>query len=194
MRITKLLACSAIFACLLLTGPVSAKDKKGVLEGEYIPVDGWAKSMEVSRPELGELPNQLGTFKIKLERLGWSELPKEDKKRIAKKVLIEGVFKGVFNPNFTLNHTLSNQQRSGIMYTQGDFLIPTQGDLFCASGVPLKGTEQLNFVSGIGEYAGLTTGTIYLTAVVNNCLGEPEFLQNDFKIDKNVGALVFAPQ
>ncbi len=191
---TNFVACLTLFACLLLTGQVSAKDTKGVLEGEYVPVKGWASSMEVSRLASGELPNQLGSFEIKLERAGWTELSKEDKKRIAKKVTIEGVFRGAFNPDYTLDHTLSNQQRTGVLYTQNDLLMPSQGDLSCSTGVTLKGTEQLNFVGGTGEYAGLSTGTIYLTATVNNCFGEAEFLQNNFEVDTSVGALVFAPQ
>ncbi len=194
MRKTKLLAILATCACLLLTGQVSAKHTKGVLEGEYVPVKGWAESMEVSRPELGELPNQLGSFKIKFERRDWSELSKHDKKRIAKKVVINGIFRGAMNPNGTFDHTLANEQRTGVLYTKDDVLMPTQGDFYCSSGVPLKGTEQLNFVSGTGEYAGLSTGTIYLKVVVNTCLDQPGFLQNDLALDENMGSLFFAAQ
>lgn len=194
MRKLNLFASLSFVSCLLLSGQVLAKHDKGVFEGEYVPVDGSAESMEVSRPELGELPNQLGSFKIKFKRLGWSDLSKNDKKRIAKEFEVEGVFRGDFNPDFTAKHKFVNEKRSGVLYTQNDFLIPSQGDLFCASGVPLGGTEQLNFVSGTGDYAGLISGTIYLNAVINNCYGESDFLQNDFTVVEDMGSMVFAPQ
>jgi len=187
------LAIASICTCLLFAGTVTAKNKKGVLEGEYVPINGGGESTEVSRPALGELPNQLGTFKIKLKRVGWNDLSKEDKKRIAKKVVIEGVFRGQMKPDFTFEHTLVNEDRTGIMYTKGDFLILSQGDLFCSSGVPLKGTEQLNLVGGSGDYAGLSTGTIYLSVTVNNCFGENDFLKNELKVNEDVGSVVFAP-
>lgn len=187
------LAIVSICTCLLFAGPVSAKNNKGVLEGEYVPTDGWGQSTEVSRPALGELPNQIGTFKIKLKRVGWSELSKEDKKRIAKKVTIEGVFRGQMKSDFTLDHTLVNEDRTGIIYTQSDFLIPTQGDLFCSSGVPLQGTEQLNLVGGSGEYARLSSGTIYLSVTANNCFGENDYLKNELTVKEDLGSVFFTP-
>ena len=193
MKRNKLHIACSIVTMMFCSTYALADNHKDVLEGEYVPVSGKANSMEVSRMELGELPSQLGTFKLKLERKDWHLLSKDEKKRIAEEITVEGVFRGAFNMNFAIDHTFLNKNRTGAMYTQNDVLIPTQGDNFCASGVPLAGTEELNFVSGIGEYAALQTGVIYVKGVINNCFGEPEFLQNNFEVESGKGSLIFAP-
>ena len=180
---------------LMFSSPQTLADaQEGVLEGRYIPVKGHSQSREVSRADLGETPKQVGKYKLVLKREGWNELSDEEQERIRKKLVIKGEFTGVMNmANMTVDHTMVNKDKSGTLYTQGDFLIPSQGDAVCSSGVPLAGVEQVNFVAGSGEYQNLISGTIFLAAEVNNCPGTQGFLRNQFSVIKGEGALEFAP-
>ena len=94
---------------------------------------------------------------------------------------------------FTLSHTLATEARKGVLYTEGDSLLPQGGDLDCSEGVPLVGVETMNFSMGTGDYEGLVDGTIQLHGVVNNCSGQSEYLQNNFTVIPGVGGIRFKP-
>ncbi|OKY25296.1 MULTISPECIES: hypothetical protein [Thalassotalea] len=165
----------------------------GVLEGTYLAVSGHSTSREVSRLTMGESPRQVGKYKLVLKREGWKDLSKEDKKRIRKRLVIKGEFTGVMDMStHTLNHTLVNQDKSGTLYSHGDYLIPEQGDAYCSNGVPLAGIEHINFVNGSGIYQHLIVGKLQLKAQVNNCPTEENFLQNEFTVIVGNGSLTFA--
>ena len=183
----------SIGLCLSLGGlPAGAEKNAGVLDGNYIPVSGQSFSREVSRLSMGESPRQVGRYKIVLKRQGWAQLSDAEKIRIRKRLVIRGEFTGVMDMNtMTLNHTLVNEDKSGTMYSQGDFLIPEQGDGICSTGVPLLGIEQVNLVSGTGEFKDLVAGTLYFDAKVNNCPEQEGYLQNQFDVVVGSGELTF---
>lgn len=187
---------SVLLVCLLVSTYHTlgiAKQNK-VLEGTYIPLWGEVKSMEVSRPHLGQAPTQLGKFTLELIREDWWQLSKKDKRRIKRKITIKGVFGGEYDPTSgTLSHVFTNKNRTGALYTQQDLFLPIEGDPLCASGVPMIGTEQLNFVAGTGIFANLASGTLYAQGVVNNCPSIDKFMQNDFGVSTNKGSLTFTP-
>lgn len=165
----------------------------GVLEGTYLAVSGHSTSREVSRLTMGESPRQVGKYKLVLKREGWKNLSKEDKKRIRKRLVIKGEFTGVMDMSTkTLAHTLVNKEKSGTLYSHGDYLIPEQGDPYCSNGMPLTGVEHINLVAGSGIYQHLTGGTLQLKAQVNNCPAAENFLQNEFTVIVGSGSLTFA--
>ena len=184
-----------LFTFLILGKPAYADFRSGEIEGEYVPTYGWVKSMEVSRPKLGEAPRQIGRFFIVLARSGWADLPEEDKARIRKHLVIRGSFTGQMDlESQTVSHTMVNSHRTGVIYTSGDFLIPTQGDNVCAQGVPLSGTEYIFPVSGEGLYNNLVGGSFQVTGNVNNCPGADNYLQNNFTVVSGQGGLTFSAQ
>lgn len=183
------------FIVLIFTSAVHAKHQGGDLEGEYIPTKGWIKSMEVSRPDIGESPRQIGWYRIKLIRKDWHELSHEDKKRIKKHLFLSGTYTGSLSlQTFTLEHTLVNDSRTGVIYTSNDYLLPEQGDIFCSSGVPLKGVEYIFPVRGEGVFSNLAGGQIVISGTVNNCPGQEDYLQNNFSVVTGQGSLVFEPK
>lgn len=176
-----------------LSSMAYADANEGVLEGKYVPVSGFSHSREVSRVSLGEAPKQVGKFKVVFKREGWAALSEEDKNRIRKRLVIKGEYTGVMNmSNQTLAHTMVNKDKSGTLYSEGDFLIPSQGDPFCSAGEPLQGVEQMNIVAGTGEFANISSGTLFLKADVNNCPGTDGFLSNKFEFVAGEGSLEFS--
>lgn len=186
----------SIGLCLSLgTFQASAGQNSGVLDGTYVPVSGHSFSREVSRISLGEAPRQVGRYSVVLNREGWSELSEQEKKRIRKRLVIRGEYTGVMDMGtMTLSHTLVNDEKTGTLYSQGDFLIPQQGDGYCSAGIPLTGVEQINFVAGTGDYEDLVTGTLVLHALVNNCPEEQDYLRNHFDVVVGSGGLTFIAQ
>lgn len=174
----------------LLALNAHAFDKE--ISGTYVPVKGFANTYEIANVLQGEIPQQLGNFKLVLKRKDWALLSDEEKQVIKKRVVIKGVVKGVFDPNTgTSSHVLVAKDRSGVLYTELDFLIPNHGDIYCSSGQPMSGLEQMNFVRGTGIYSELQGGTLLLDGVINNCSQASEFLQNDFTVKGEQGEFVF---
>ncbi|NTS75439.1 hypothetical protein HR060_01055 [Catenovulum sp. SM1970] len=183
---------SVALAAALFSTNAFASWNSGVIEGEYIPVRGSIESLEVSRPQLGEAPQQVGSYRIVLLRKDWRDLSHEEKVRIKRRVVVRGSFKGDFDLNtMTSSHTLMDKERTGAIYTSGDFIIPTQGDLLCSGGQILKGTEQLNLVAGTGQFAQLESGTILLNAEIHNCPGQEGFGQNNLEVIPRQGSVTF---
>lgn len=178
------------------TSMAFADANEGVLEGKYVPVSGYAHSREISRPSLGETRlRQVGKFKVVLKREGWKDLSDEEKSRIRKRLVIKGEYTGVMaEDHFHLSHTMVNKDKSGTLYSDGDFLIPSRGDNFCSAGETLQGVEQMNIVAGAGEYRNITSGTLLWNADINNCPGTEGFLSYQFEFVAGEGGLEFAPE
>ena len=164
----------------------------GELDGFYVPQYGWAVTQEVSRPELGETPRQIGSYSMVLAREGWDDLPAAEKMRVRKLLGIKGSLRGVMDmKTLSVNHTLGTERRDGVLYTEGDFLQPEAGDPYCSEGVPLVGVKTFNFAMGTGSYSTLSGGSIQVYGTINNCASEPEFLQNDFTVIPGAGGVRF---
>ncbi|WP_199610701.1 hypothetical protein [Flocculibacter collagenilyticus] len=184
---TALLSTSLLFLPNAFAGLFS-----GDIDGRYIPKAGYAKTLEVGRMQLGEAPKQQGKYQLVFERENWSSLSNSDQQRIRRFLIMYGTLSGEMDlSTYTLDHILVASDRNGAFYTEDDFLTPTEGDPVCASGTPLKGVEQINFVSGTGSYAHLISGTVYVDGVVNNCYGQEDFGQNNFQMIAEQGELVF---
>lgn len=187
-----------ISSALLFSGFSSmtyADANEGVLEGKYIPVSGYAHSREISRPTLGETRlRQIGKFKIVLKREGWSDLSEDDKERIRKRLVVKGEYTGIMaEDHFHLSHTMVNKGKSGTIYSDGDFLIPSRGDFTCSTGETLQGVEQMNIVAGAGEYSNISSGTLFLNSDINNCPGTEGFLSYQFEFIAGQGGIEFSP-
>lgn len=160
------------------------------LEGFYSPTSGEVHTTEVSRPELGETPMQLGTVKTKLSRTSG-----EGARRLKLKGQVHGKVIGV-NPVTQLPilaHTIVSKQRDGVLYSSGDEMNPATVTVevcgLAANGTPLvilSGTEVINFVSGTGKFSGFVSGSLSVQGTVNQCSG-----QNDFVVLANEGGLLF---
>lgn len=191
------------FVLAVVALPARAGQLSGELVGEYIPVAGSVKTMEVGLPGislgLGLIqPEQIGTYLIVLKRKDWSQLSAEERKQIAHFLVVRGVLRGLVNEDFTANHVLINNKRDGILYSQGDFFSAVlAGDPTCANGkgtVPLKVEETINIVSGVGRFEGLDEpGEIVVRGIIGNCPLLPGFGQNDFRVIANTGGLEFDP-
>lgn len=160
------------------------------LEGFYAPTSGQVHTTEVSRPELGETPVQLGTAKVKLARTSG-----EGARKLKLKGQVHGKVIGV-NPVTQLPilaHTIVSKQRDGVLYSSGDEMIPSSVRVevcgLAVDGTPLvilTGTEVINFVSGTGKYSGFVSGSLSVQGTVNQCSG-----LNDFVVLANEGGLLF---
>ncbi len=176
------LARSFRFASLLLLAPVGtvmAGGNHGQLEGLYVPVQGWAEVQEISFP--GEPPTQLGTYRIVLKREDWRGLSSEEKRRIRRRLVLEGPMTGVMDLNtdpYTEEHVMGTSARDGALYTAGDYFDIQPGDPDCLLDV--KAT--MNFVQGTGVYEGLESGTMQFEGVVNKCPDHPDFGKSDFEV------------
>lgn len=169
---------------------VYAGQNHGDLDGLYIPKKGWAESQEL-RP--GEDPaEQLGRFKVQLNRKGWNSLSNPEKERIRKKLVISGVFRGlVEDPQGSpiVEHLLSNRNRDGALYTMNDavFVLGAEPCAPIPGAVALNIKEILNIERGTGEYQGLQSGgSIALEGTINLCTS-----QNDFEVIPNEGGMCF---
>ena len=188
------LTISSALLCSGLSFMSHADANEGVLEGKYVPVSGYAHSREISRPSLGETRlRQVGKFKVVLKREGWDELSDDDKERIRKRLVIKGEYTGIMaEDHFHLSHTMVNKDKSGTLYSDGDFLIPSRGDNTCSTGETLQGIEQMNIVAGAGEYSNVTTGTLLLDSDINNCPGTDGFLSYQFEFIAGEGGIEFS--
>lgn len=154
------------------------------LSGCYVPKNGFAESVSTSETE------QLGLYKIVLQREGWNELSKTERQEIQRTLVLSGPFRGtITGPGLTLAHVLSSGSRDGVLYTAGDTFSPNGFD---CNGQTLIGVETLNPVFGTGAYSGLIVGgSIQVEGSVNGCPDDPGFGQNDFVVVESSGSLCF---
>lgn len=162
------------------------------LIGLYTVVSGEAKSREIGAP-IGENYEQLGTFKVKLERSGWDKLSKTDKKTIERYLIIEGPYRGkavglneVGLP--LIDHALITADRTSVLYTQNDNFVPNAIPTACGSDalVTIVGIERINVTQGLGRFQNLQKGTIFVNGILNQCS-----LQNDFTFIPKTSYLCF---
>ena len=164
---------------LALTSISQAATFTGELDGIYKVVDGYIQTKEVGSLDR---PEQLGSMTIYLLRKNWTSLSLPEQYRVRRLLVIEGQLRGLVDPaTFMAQHVVVNDDSSGVLYTQNDFLIPVSGDPFCSSGTPIRGKEIVNLVQGTGEYANLENGELHLQAEVNNCPGMNNFGINFFR-------------
>ncbi|MCW8108376.1 hypothetical protein OPS25_07700 [Alteromonas ponticola] len=162
------------------------------LKGEYKVVYGGVKTMEVSNPLANEAPEQLGRYSVWLVKADWDSLSSEEKVKTKYLVKMQGTLRGQVNPlDFTARHTMVGDSRSYIIRSEGDVLFPISGDPFCSTGEPMQVREQVNLVSGSGTYANLTSGSIMLEGIINNCPHLEDFGKNDFKVIPSQSSIVF---
>jgi hypothetical protein len=168
-----------------------ADENRGDLEGVYLVKKGWVESQEIGTP-LNPNPQaleEIGQYKIYLERTGWDKMASSERARIQKRLVVSGVFHGSFagyssNPSpfplVQLNHVLGNEERTGAIYTQNDSLIPSTATAKVCDATQslliISGQDQVNPIQGIGVFSGLTGGKFVLNSTINQCT-----LQNDFQ-------------
>ena len=173
----------AIFAAGLtvaLSSTVHAGFARGDLDGVYRPLVGSVQTLEVGTMSQ---PEQLGELVLYFERENWDQLPRQERRRIRRFLVIYGQVRGLLDSTtFLSQHVISNNSRSGILYTENDFTIPETGDPMCSTGVPIEGIETVNVMRGAGEYSGLTSGQLMLSAHINNCPGSEDFGKNNFTL------------
>ncbi len=190
MRSTTTSDVMRVAAVLLALGASTswAEEADRVLDGCYQPKRGGAESVSISESE------QLGIYRLTLERLGWSDLPSAEKKRIQYELELAGPFQGVLVSPTTLNHTLGDFQRRGLLMTRNDEFVPSRYGCF-VNGLPtlLEGTETLYPVHGTGLFAGLQAGgSVSLNGRINGCVSDPDFGNNDFRVIKARGKICFS--
>ena len=166
-------------------GAAVAKGQSKSLNGCYIPTKGFAESTSVNPAE------QVGLYRIVLERENWEALSGKEKKSTTRKLVMEGPFRGVItSPQpILLDHVLADEERRGVVYTQGDDFMVTGVE--CEGGI-ISGIETLRPVLGTGRYENLLPGgTVQVEGSVNNCPGDPDFGTNDFEVVEGGGVLCF---
>ncbi|WP_026180034.1 hypothetical protein [Hahella ganghwensis] len=183
MKRTILAACLTAFTTISNAGTL-----KGELDGIYRPIIGNILTKEVGVIQ----PEQLGQFVIYFEREGWADSSEDEQERVRRYMLVHGLVQGKVDPaTFLAQHVLVNSDRTGIVYTQNDSIIPTSGDMFCSTGQPMKAMETINPVQGTGVYSHLEGGELKLSATINNCPGTEGFGNNNMTV-KTSGYIKFA--
>ena len=178
---------------LSIAADVSADQNTGELDGIYNLRRGWAESQEIgASPNPGEPVEQIGRYRVTLDRRDWPLLPPAEKKRIRRVLTISGVFRGELvqyigqNPLF--DHALGNDDRTGAVYTENDTLVSPPKIVPCGPPglVTISGVEQINPIKGIGIYSNLQKSKILANVTVNQCT-----LQNDLQFIPEVSYLCF---
>jgi len=165
---------NALGITALTLGFVSVSVNAETKEGTYTAVKGFAETLAVTEND------QIGHFRLVLVDKN-SEIRKGKRKR----VIIKGVIKGLLTDEFAISHTLVNKDRTGVLYTSGDYISNIYaGDPFCSDSVtPFEIQETLIIVAGTGEYSNVLPGsTIIVEGVINNCPGSADFGLNNVEI------------
>lgn len=164
-------------------------------QGRYIAKYVQSKTQEIARLDLGEAPVQQGRFVLYFVHDGWSNLSYEEKKNTYRVLMMRGTITGKvdLSTGFAA-HILTNNARSGALFTGGDILMPISGDYACSTKEVLHARELLTFTHGTGVFQNLTGGSILVSGTANTCYGHPEFLQNTFHLANNDSFLEFSVQ
>jgi len=179
-------------AALGVVGYAAAGIVDGELEGLYVPQSGWAVTQEIPCPDSGANPCRIGSYSMVLFRDGWDSLSLADQERVRKILGLKGPLHGVVDvESLTEDHILGTENGAGVLYTEGNSLLPETGDTSCSEGIPLSGVQTLNFTMGTGIFSGLKEGTIQLRGTINNCPGRAGFLRSDFTLVSEIGGIRF---
>lgn len=199
---TKTLALIQTAAAILFSAQALAFENSGELDGVYIVREGSAQSQEIgalTSPDPQDF-EQIGTYQVFLTRKNWDELPTLERSRIRKNVFATGAFRGQVAgvtvaadaafPITLLTHTLGTRDRTGVIITQNDALLPnTIGVQVCdptRNLVVLTGREQMNPAQGFGAFENLAGGRFLLELTANQCT-----LQNDIRFIPRLSFICF---
>ncbi|QJR82134.1 hypothetical protein CA267_015945 [Alteromonas pelagimontana] len=190
MRISKIAKVSLVTS--LLISPFTAFSAEKIAKGTYSAQSGWVKTYETADLANRTSPQQLGVYEIQLINTGWKDIPPRERKGIQRKITLKGVLLGVIDSQtFIASHTMADINRQYVIRSEGDQVLPTSGDPYCSTGVPMTVREQVNLTSATGAYANLAGGTLYFEGTVNNCPTDPEFGKNDLEVLPTMGEVVF---